>query len=321
MEANMTAMQTARNVERLSTVGRALLGARWAAPPLLIFALLTTQSISQVTEPAANADRASAPQATDSIAPPDCDKWQKANISLPRMAGPFHNHEVEPQIEAEQAKQMAVGVRCLASKLNEMVVLGNSFLAYQRSAPQQALWKQMSEALLAETTSLNALTLRVDSLTAAIKIQLSVPHPDGDPKPPGRGLGPSGKDNFHTELNDLMQAMRIHERQMTELTATIGAALQGATGAGGPSPAVPTPASPSSHPLNIDESLSSQYGHRADSDTAFAIVTIPDPSVPRHRRAYDLGVAALTEGMIRARFVLDDFKFPWDPMPTVAVGD
>lgn len=47
--------------------------------------------------------------------------------------------------------------------------------------------------------------------------------------------------------------------------------------------------------------------HAAD----FAIVTIPDPRVPRHRRAYDNTIVSVTQGMLRAGYVLDRFGFPW----------
>ncbi len=52
----------------------------------------------------------------------------------------------------------------------------------------------------------------------------------------------------------------------------------------------------------------------------FAIATIPDPRVPRHRRQYDNAIAAISQGMLVDGFVLDKFAFPWakDLLPASA---
>ena len=51
----------------------------------------------------------------------------------------------------------------------------------------------------------------------------------------------------------------------------------------------------------------------------FAIASIPDPRVPRHRRQYDNAIAAISQGMLIDGFVLDKFAFPWakDLLPSV----
>lgn len=43
----------------------------------------------------------------------------------------------------------------------------------------------------------------------------------------------------------------------------------------------------------------------------YAILLVPDPRVPRHRRAYDLSITAVTRGMLAAGFVLDRYSLPW----------
>ena len=47
------------------------------------------------------------------------------------------------------------------------------------------------------------------------------------------------------------------------------------------------------------------------SAVSLAMVAVPDPRVPRHRRAYDLSVVALIQGMLDAGYVLDRYSFPW----------
>lgn len=43
----------------------------------------------------------------------------------------------------------------------------------------------------------------------------------------------------------------------------------------------------------------------------FALASIPDPRVPRHRRQYDNAIAAINQGMLHSGFVLDRYAFPW----------
>ncbi len=44
---------------------------------------------------------------------------------------------------------------------------------------------------------------------------------------------------------------------------------------------------------------------------SLSLVAIPDPRVPRHRRNFDLTVAALIKGMLDNDYVLDRYGFPW----------
>jgi hypothetical protein len=55
----------------------------------------------------------------------------------------------------------------------------------------------------------------------------------------------------------------------------------------------------------------------------FAVVSIPDPRVPRHRRQYDNAISAINQGMLDNGFVLDKFGFPWakDILPSATGTD
>jgi hypothetical protein len=49
-----------------------------------------------------------------------------------------------------------------------------------------------------------------------------------------------------------------------------------------------------------------------DSDAiTLGIAFVPDPRVPRHRRAFDIAIGAIRSGMQEADYVLDRFAFPW----------
>jgi hypothetical protein len=47
------------------------------------------------------------------------------------------------------------------------------------------------------------------------------------------------------------------------------------------------------------------------SELSVALAAVPDPRVPRHRRAYDLAIVAIIQGMLDSGFVLDRYSFPW----------
>jgi hypothetical protein len=49
-----------------------------------------------------------------------------------------------------------------------------------------------------------------------------------------------------------------------------------------------------------------------DADTiTLAIAFVPDPRVPRHRRAFDIAIGSISSGMQDADYVLDRFALPW----------
>ena len=48
------------------------------------------------------------------------------------------------------------------------------------------------------------------------------------------------------------------------------------------------------------------------------LVFVPDPRVPRHRRAFDIAIGALSSGMLDADYVLDRFSLPWAHAAPVA---
>ena len=43
-----------------------------------------------------------------------------------------------------------------------------------------------------------------------------------------------------------------------------------------------------------------------------ALAVLPDPTVPRYRRIYDLSIQAIELGMLRDGYVLDRFYLPWN---------
>jgi hypothetical protein len=61
--------------------------------------------------------------------------------------------------------------------------------------------------------------------------------------------------------------------------------------------------------INLWQDISRTYPHARE--ISFAVVTIPDPRVPRYRRLYDLGIDALQLGMLSKSYVLDRWAMPW----------
>lgn len=43
----------------------------------------------------------------------------------------------------------------------------------------------------------------------------------------------------------------------------------------------------------------------------YAILLVPDPRIPRHRRGYDLTLSAISQGMLDDGYVLDRYAMPW----------
>ncbi|MCB1636014.1 MAG: hypothetical protein KDI51_15610, partial [Xanthomonadales bacterium] len=58
-----------------------------------------------------------------------------------------------------------------------------------------------------------------------------------------------------------------------------------------------------------DHALRAYYGE--DTDIQFAVVTVPDPRVPRLRRNFDLIMGAITRAFATRNFVFDRYYFPW----------
>ena len=48
------------------------------------------------------------------------------------------------------------------------------------------------------------------------------------------------------------------------------------------------------------------------SQISVGVAVVPDPTVPRYRRLYDLSVEAIELGMLDAGYVLDRYSLPWD---------
>jgi len=52
------------------------------------------------------------------------------------------------------------------------------------------------------------------------------------------------------------------------------------------------------------------------SEVSFAMASVPDPRVPRHRRMYDLSISAIMQGMQDQGYSLDRYSFPWQAVLT-----
>jgi hypothetical protein len=66
--------------------------------------------------------------------------------------------------------------------------------------------------------------------------------------------------------------------------------------------------------INPESDLRGFY-EMSDVQISVALAVIPDPRIPRHRRAYDNAIAAINQGMLRQNFVLDRFGLPWQIDP------
>ncbi len=100
------------------------------------------------------------------------------------------------------------------------------------------------------------------------------------------------------------------------LGLTFGADLGGASGASAPTSAIAlkSPDVPSVDAVAYQQLMPSAPVAQSFSEIntlSLSLVAIPDPRVPRHRRNFDLTVAALIKGMLDNDYVLDRYGFPW----------
>jgi hypothetical protein len=75
--------------------------------------------------------------------------------------------------------------------------------------------------------------------------------------------------------------------------------------------APPTPAGepPARQQIDPNDPVRKSFPRAATID--FAVVSVPDPRVPRLRRSYDNMIVALSIGMLGRGYVLDRYGFPW----------
>jgi hypothetical protein len=63
-------------------------------------------------------------------------------------------------------------------------------------------------------------------------------------------------------------------------------------------------------------------GSFPDADRiVLGIAFVPDPRVPRHRRAFDIAIGAISSGMMDTGYMLDRFNFPWPSASTPSKPD
>ncbi len=71
----------------------------------------------------------------------------------------------------------------------------------------------------------------------------------------------------------------------------------------------PTPTSGIARQIDPEADFEEIY---TDADAIeYGVLLVPDPRIPRHRRAYELSVHAVMRGMLSAGFVLDRYSVPW----------
>ena len=64
-------------------------------------------------------------------------------------------------------------------------------------------------------------------------------------------------------------------------------------------------------PVQVDPTSDLAMLYPRAGSIGLAVAVLPDPHVPRYRRIFDLGVQAITLGMLNDGYVLDRYSFPW----------
>jgi hypothetical protein len=64
-------------------------------------------------------------------------------------------------------------------------------------------------------------------------------------------------------------------------------------------------------PVQVDPTSDLAKLYPRAGSIGLAVAVLPDPHVPRYRRIFDLGVQAITLGMLNDGYVLDRYSFPW----------
>jgi len=60
---------------------------------------------------------------------------------------------------------------------------------------------------------------------------------------------------------------------------------------------------------SVREAYAASTGLRVN--VRYALVSVPDPRIPRHRRGFDLSIQAITRGFAKGEYSLDQFSLPW----------
>ncbi|HEY6124982.1 MAG TPA: hypothetical protein VIV63_10030 [Steroidobacteraceae bacterium] len=85
-------------------------------------------------------------------------------------------------------------------------------------------------------------------------------------------------------------------------------------------PPAPVTAAVKPAPAQVDPNSSLSRLYPGAGSIGMAVAIAPDPNVPRYRRLFDLGIHAITLGMLHDGYVLDRYSIPWSA-GTGTVGD
>jgi len=218
-----------------------------------------------------------------------------------------------PLREQEEVKQLDFGLQCIQKQLRQLSEgLRADFLGMARASDatlsqHNIAVENLTQSLQDQHVAFDALVNQVSSLTVVIS---------------QRQAGDVGKriatltEEIRNQQQSIQQLNNLVLQSQSSVNIYNQAAINSLLVADSGTPVGPVLAPP--HDLKLDADIQKLYGE-SRTNVSFAIVTLPDPRVPRHHRAYDTDLTALTDGMIRAGFVLDDFNFPWDSDPDTVV--
>jgi hypothetical protein len=209
------------------------------------------------------------------------------------------------RMRAEQLYRLDKGLRCLSYRL----------LQLQTRPMPDAVGTNSSEHIEIKT-ELSALTMALGAVRQEWKttVESCSDRPRGKVKDPANQCD----DASRQALAEIAAHIRANTDALRTLTESLGKPNGKAAGItfvsqvetraereGPPDDRAPTQIRP-------DKAIADYFVDEAHNRSIeFAVATIPDPRVPRHRRAYDNSIAAITLGMLRAHFVVDRYVFPW----------
>ena len=213
---------------------------------------------------------------------------------LHEWSAAYKSHNQRDQRAWEQEVELKNGINCLAEKLNDLVAAttDDRSITDQRRGALQALLAKVSDTLDALST----------------KIRPGVPPAE---RHESNAL-PSALTAINAMTLQLVHQNQVLERIQTELNHRDATAPIDVTTVSYAAATVQSPRADTSPRDQIDPTVPvERYFKDSLPGVEFALASIPDPRVPRHRRQYDNAITAINQGMLSAGFVLDRYGFPW----------